>query len=56
MDRKTRKLFIIYGSLHPKSDVERLYILRKEGGKQLVLQLSSGIIRLNLFLTSKHQF
>ena len=24
--RKTRKLFTIYGSLHPKSDVDRLYI------------------------------
>ena len=26
IDRKTRKLFTIYGSLHPKSDVDRLYI------------------------------
>ena len=32
IDRKTRKLFTIYGSLHPKSDVARLYIPRKEGG------------------------
>ena len=29
IDRKTRKLFTIYAALHPKSDVERLYILRK---------------------------
>ena len=35
IDRKTRKLFIIYGALHPKSDVDRLYIPRKEGGKGL---------------------
>ena len=32
IDRKTRKLFTTYGALHPKSDVDRLYILRKEGG------------------------
>ena len=24
--RKTRKLFMIYGALHPKSDLDRLYI------------------------------
>ena len=29
-DRKTRKLFTIYGALHPKSDVDRLYIPRNE--------------------------
>ena len=28
--RKTRKLFTIYGALHPKSDVDRLYTPRKE--------------------------
>ena len=36
IDRKTRKLFIIYGALHPKSDVERLYIPRKERGRGLI--------------------
>ena len=35
IDRKTRKLFTIYGALHPKSDVDRLYIPRKEGGRGL---------------------
>ena len=35
-DRKTRKLFTIYGTLHPKSDVHRLYIPRKEGGRSLI--------------------
>ena len=29
IDRKTRKLFTIYGVLHPKSNVDRLYITRK---------------------------
>ena len=35
LDRKTRKLFTIYGALHPKSDVDRLYIPRK-GGRGLI--------------------
>ena len=36
IDRKARKLFAIYGALHPKSDVDRLYIPRKEGGRGLI--------------------
>ena len=36
IDRKTTKLFTIYGALHPKSDVDKLYILRKEGGRCLI--------------------
>ena len=36
IDRKTRKLFTIYGALHPNSDVDRLYIPRKEGGRGLI--------------------
>ena len=35
-DRKTRKLFTIYGALQPKSDVDRLYIPRKERGRGLI--------------------
>ena len=31
IDRKNRKLFTMYGALHIKSDVDRLYIPRKEG-------------------------
>ena len=33
IDRKTGKLFTIYVALHTKSDVDRLYIPRKEGGR-----------------------
>ena len=36
IDRKTRKLLTIYGALHLKSDVDRLYIPRKEGGRGLI--------------------
>ena len=35
IDRKTRKLFTIYGALHPKSD-DILYIPRKEKGRGLI--------------------
>ena len=37
IDRETRKLFTIYGGLHPKSDADRLYILRKDGGRDLIV-------------------
>ena len=36
LDRKTRKLMTMYGVLHPKSDVDRIYISRKEGGRGLI--------------------
>ena len=36
IDRTTGKLFTIYEALHPKSDVDRLYIPRKEGGRDLI--------------------
>ena len=36
IDKKTRKLFTIYGVLNPKSDVDRLYIPRKDGGRGLI--------------------
>ena len=29
-------MFTIYGALHPKSDVDRSYITRKEGGRDLI--------------------
>ena len=31
IDRKTRELFTVHGGLHPKSDVGRLYIPRRDG-------------------------
>ena len=36
IDGKSRKFFTIYGTLFPKSDVDRLYIPRKERGRALV--------------------
>ena len=36
LDRKSRKTMTMYGWLHPKSDVDRLYVKRKEGGRGLI--------------------
>ena len=36
IDRETKKLFTIYGGLHPTSDIDRFYMPRKEGGKGLI--------------------
>ena len=36
IDRKTRKLMTIHKALHPRSDVDRLYLSRKEGGRGLI--------------------
>ena len=36
LDRKSRKTITLYGGLHPKSDVDRWYAKRKEGGRGLI--------------------
>ena len=36
VNRKSRKTVTMCGALHPKSDVDRLYIKRKEGGRSLM--------------------
>lgn len=36
LDRMTRKQLTLYGALHPRSDVDRLYVDRKAGGRGLV--------------------
>ena len=36
LDRKSRKTMTIYVGLHPKSDEDRLYVKRKEGGRGLI--------------------
>jgi len=36
LDRKTRKLLTIYGQHHPKADVDRLYVPRKQEGRGLM--------------------
>ena len=36
LDRKTRKLLTIHGQHHPKADLDRLYVPRKQGGRGLM--------------------
>ena len=36
LDRKMRKLLTIHGQHHPKADVHRLYVPRKQGGRALM--------------------
>ena len=35
MDQRTRKLITMHKTLHPRDDVDRLYVSRKEGGRRL---------------------
>ena len=35
IDRTTRKALKMYGSFHPRSDIDRLYLKRKHGGRGL---------------------
>ena len=36
MDRKTRKLLTICGALHPRTNTDRLYIKKDDGGRGLI--------------------
>ena len=36
MDRKIRKLLILNRMHHPKADVNRMYVRRKEGGRGMI--------------------
>ena len=35
MDQRTRKLMTTHKALHPRDDVDRLHVSRKEGGRGL---------------------
>ena len=35
MDQRTRKLMTMHKALHPRDDVDRLYVSKKEGGRGL---------------------
>ena len=36
LDRKTREMMTPYDALHPKSDVDRVYVARQKGGRGLI--------------------
>ena len=56
LDSKTRKILTMHGMLHPKSDVDRIYIPRKEGGRGLIeieTAFKVAIVGLNHYLENK---
>ena len=56
MDTKTRKQFNMQKMLHPKADVERLYIPRKDGGRGLIeveTAFKTAIVGLDHYLKHK---
>ena len=36
LDKRTRKFKTMHGAPHPKSDVHRVYLSRKKGGRGLI--------------------
>jgi hypothetical protein len=38
INRKTRKMLTMYKMHHPKADIDRLYVMRKEGGRDKLKQ------------------
>ena len=36
IDRRTRKMMHLYDAIHPRADVDRLYVRRDEGGRGLM--------------------
>lgn len=58
LDRRTRKLLTINGLLHPRADVDRLYVPRKEGGRglrQLEAANENCIVNFAKYLLQKDQ-
>ena len=56
MDERTRNLLTMHKALHPREDVDRLYVSRKEGGRGLAsteYSVDASIQRLEDFI-QKH--
>ena len=57
MDQRTRKLMTMQKALHPRDDVHRLYVSRKEGGRGLASiedSVDASIQRLENYI-EKHE-
>ena len=57
MDQRTRKLMTMHKALHPRDDADRLYVLRKEGGRGIVRiadSIDASIQRLEDYI-EKHE-
>ena len=58
IDRKTRKMLTMYKMHHPKADIDRLYVKRKEGGRGLVqveAAYKAEIINIAEYLNTKYK-
>jgi hypothetical protein len=58
LDRKTRKMLTMYKMHHPKADIDRLYVKRKEGGRGLVqveAAYRAEIINIAEYLNTKYK-
>ena len=53
MDRKTRKIMTINKEFHPKSDIDRLYVPRRKGGRGLLSCKSCIMTEENTLLNRK---
>ena len=42
LDRKTIKFMTMYGALHPKNDIAKVYFSRKKGGSGLIGMYKDG--------------
>jgi len=49
LDRITRKLLTIHGQHHPKADVDRLYVPRKQGGRGLMQLEAAHAVKITKF-------
>ena len=49
MDQRTRKLMTMHKALHPRDDVGRLYVSRKEGGRRLA-SIDASVQRLEDYI------
>ena len=47
MDQRTRKLMTMHKASHPRDDVDRLYVSRKDGGRGLTSSKTSLTHRCN---------
>jgi predicted GNAT family acetyltransferase len=58
IDRKTRKMLTMYKMHHPKADIDRLYVKRKEGGRglaQVAVVYKREIINIAEYLNTKYK-
>ena len=58
IDRKTRKVLIVYKTRHPKADIDSLYVKRNGGGGEVLLQTEATyqaeIINIAEYLNTKY--